>query len=194
MPIDFPSGPTTGQVYTYEGRSWVWNGSAWDAPNSLNEIGAVSVFANSTARSSAIPTPTEGIVTYLNDVDSLQVYSGSSWQRPDVPEFLQVVNSGLVGTDYSFTLNRKFICQFQFSSSGYSPSANSVRTWNLIIGSTTVAQSRHYFNPGSTHMTCPVGVGTITLDAGTYSARITSDATTDAGDSATIWATLIPTV
>jgi hypothetical protein len=30
MPIDFPSGPTTGQVYTYEGRSWVWNGSAWD--------------------------------------------------------------------------------------------------------------------------------------------------------------------
>jgi len=32
MPIDFPSGPTTGQVYTYEGRSWVWNGSAWDAP------------------------------------------------------------------------------------------------------------------------------------------------------------------
>jgi hypothetical protein len=32
MPIDFPTGPTTGQVYTYEGRSWVWNGSAWDAP------------------------------------------------------------------------------------------------------------------------------------------------------------------
>jgi hypothetical protein len=194
MPIDFPSGPTTGQVYTYEGRSWVWNGSAWDAPNSLNEIGAVSVFANSTARSSAIPTPTEGIVTYLNDVDSLQVYSGSSWQRPDVPEFLQVVNSGLVGTNYSFTLNRKFICQFQFSSSGYSATSNTVKTWNLIVGSTTVAQARHYFNPGSTHMTCPVGVGTITLDAGTYSARITSNATTDSGDSATIWATLIPTV
>jgi hypothetical protein len=32
MPIDFPAGPTTGQVYTYEGRSWVWNGAAWDTP------------------------------------------------------------------------------------------------------------------------------------------------------------------
>jgi hypothetical protein len=194
MPIDFPNSPTTGDVYTYLGRSWVWNGSAWDAPNSLNEIGAVSVFANSTARSSAIPTPTEGIVTYLNDVDSLQVYSGSSWQRPDVPEFLQVVNSGLVGTNYSFTLSRKFICQFQFSSSGYSTTSNTLKTWNLIVGSTTVAQTKHYFNPASTHMTCPVGVGTITLDAGTYNARITSDATTDSADSATIWAVLIPTV
>jgi hypothetical protein len=32
MPIDFPTSPTTGQVYTYEGRSWVYNGTAWDTP------------------------------------------------------------------------------------------------------------------------------------------------------------------
>jgi microcystin-dependent protein len=30
MPIDFPTGPTAGDVYTYLGRSWVWNGTAWD--------------------------------------------------------------------------------------------------------------------------------------------------------------------
>jgi hypothetical protein len=30
MPIDFPTGPTTGQVYTYEGKSWIYNGTAWD--------------------------------------------------------------------------------------------------------------------------------------------------------------------
>jgi hypothetical protein len=32
MPIDFPTGPTTGQVYTYLGKSWVYNGTGWDAP------------------------------------------------------------------------------------------------------------------------------------------------------------------
>jgi len=32
MPIDFPSSPTTGQVYTYEGKSWVYNGTGWDVP------------------------------------------------------------------------------------------------------------------------------------------------------------------
>jgi hypothetical protein len=41
MPIDFPTGPTTGQVYVYQGNSWIYNGSAWDkveptlAPNTF---------------------------------------------------------------------------------------------------------------------------------------------------------------
>ena len=30
MPIDFPTSPTTGQVYTYSNKSWVYNGTAWD--------------------------------------------------------------------------------------------------------------------------------------------------------------------
>jgi hypothetical protein len=30
MPIDFPSDPTEDQIYTYEGKSWIYNGFAWD--------------------------------------------------------------------------------------------------------------------------------------------------------------------
>jgi hypothetical protein len=82
MPIDFPSSPTTGQVYTYEGKSWVYNGTGWDSPRALSEIGAVQTFANAAARTAAIPTPTEGIYTHLNDVDALQVYNGSAWGSP----------------------------------------------------------------------------------------------------------------
>ena len=29
MAIDFPPTPTVGYIYTYEGRSWQWNGIAW---------------------------------------------------------------------------------------------------------------------------------------------------------------------
>jgi hypothetical protein len=79
MPIDFPSSPTTGQVYTYLGKSWVYNGTGWDVPKALSEIGAVRSFANATARTAAIPSPTEGIVTYLNDVDRLDVHNGSAF-------------------------------------------------------------------------------------------------------------------
>jgi hypothetical protein len=79
MPIDFPSSPTTGQVYTYEGKSWVYNGTGWDSPRALSEIGAVQTFANAAARTAAIPTPTEGIVSYLNDVNLLQTNNGSAW-------------------------------------------------------------------------------------------------------------------
>jgi hypothetical protein len=30
MPFNFPSSPSVGQVYTYDGKSWVWNGYGWD--------------------------------------------------------------------------------------------------------------------------------------------------------------------
>jgi hypothetical protein len=81
MPIDFPSSPTTGQVYTYLGKSWVYNGTGWDVPRALSEIGAVQTFANATARTAAIPSPTEGIVTYLNDVDLLEAHNGTDWKQ-----------------------------------------------------------------------------------------------------------------
>jgi len=31
MPLDFPSGPTIGQTYTYGGRTWSWDGASWNA-------------------------------------------------------------------------------------------------------------------------------------------------------------------
>ena len=40
---------------------------------------SVMVFANSTARSAALTAPTEGMVTYLEDTNKVEVYTGSSW-------------------------------------------------------------------------------------------------------------------
>ena len=31
--LNFPASPTTGQVYTANGRSWLWNGTAWISNN-----------------------------------------------------------------------------------------------------------------------------------------------------------------
>lgn len=40
---------------------------------------AVMVFATASARSSAITAPSEGMVTYLSDSNSLWYYSGTAW-------------------------------------------------------------------------------------------------------------------
>lgn len=40
---------------------------------------AVMRFADATARSSAIGTPTEGMVSYLQDSDSLSKFDGTNW-------------------------------------------------------------------------------------------------------------------
>lgn len=52
---------------------------------------SVMVFADSTARGSAIPSPSEGMATYLQDVNQLQVYDGS--QFGPVGSVLQVVST-----------------------------------------------------------------------------------------------------
>jgi len=33
MPLDFPSSPTLNQVYSLGGKSWKWNGAAWETYN-----------------------------------------------------------------------------------------------------------------------------------------------------------------
>lgn len=108
MPIDFPNSPVEGQVYTYQGKSWIWNGTGWDSPRALSEIGAVQTFADAAARTAAIPSPTEGIVSYLNDVDALQVYNGTAWRSPFGETLLASVN--LSGTSYF--INNIFTSEF----------------------------------------------------------------------------------
>lgn len=39
----------------------------------------VRVYANSSARSSAIPSPVAGMVTYITSTNTLESYNGSSW-------------------------------------------------------------------------------------------------------------------
>jgi hypothetical protein len=41
----------------------------------------VRTYASASARNTAIPSPTEGMVTYLNDTDQIEVWSGSAWVR-----------------------------------------------------------------------------------------------------------------
>ncbi len=40
----------------------------------------VMVFADAAARSAAIPSPTEGMVTFLEDVNALEVFNGATFE------------------------------------------------------------------------------------------------------------------
>ena len=42
---------------------------------------AVMVFASAAARTSGISSPSEGMVTYLTDSNSLWFYNGSAWEQ-----------------------------------------------------------------------------------------------------------------
>lgn len=36
MPLDFPTSPALNEIYTFGGRSWIWNGTAWDVYSTVS--------------------------------------------------------------------------------------------------------------------------------------------------------------
>lgn len=50
---------------------------------------AVMVFATATARTTALPTPSEGMVSYLSDSNVVEVYTGAAWVSLDDPNAIQ---------------------------------------------------------------------------------------------------------
>jgi hypothetical protein len=67
--VPVPAGGTNGQVLTK--ISSTDYDTQWSSPN-------LRTFTDSAARAAAIPLPTEGIVTYLNDVDRLDIHNGTA--------------------------------------------------------------------------------------------------------------------
>lgn len=83
-------------AYTVFANGNVLNASQLN-DNLMNQ--SVIVFGSDLARDSAIPAPPEGMVTYLEDVDLITIYSGGSWRDSLSPTggVLQVV------TDFTTT-------------------------------------------------------------------------------------------
>ena len=70
------------------------NGSVLNASeindNLMNQ--SVMVFSNSTARAAALPTPLEGMLTWLEDVNRYENYNGTAWVELSSGKVVQVVN------------------------------------------------------------------------------------------------------
>ena len=58
---------------------------------------SVMVFANSSARTTALPTPTEGMVTYLEDTNLLYVWTGAAWTQVASPSPVTTQGDLIVG-------------------------------------------------------------------------------------------------
>ena len=54
MPIQFPASPALNQEYTYERRSWFWNGYGWDSIAATNQLIATGVYMTSNQDASGL--------------------------------------------------------------------------------------------------------------------------------------------
>lgn len=89
----------------------------------------VMVFASSTARSAAITSPQEGMVTYLKDTNAIEYYTGSAWTAVGgggaSGKVLQVV-SGTYSTATTITSN-------SFTDSGLSLSITPTASTSKVL-------------------------------------------------------------
>ena len=93
------------------------NGSVLQASevndNLMNQ--AVITFSNSAARSSAITSPVEGMVTYLADTDTYQFWNGSAWTNLVSP-----AGSGNIIINGAFEINqRAYVSAANLASGAY---------------------------------------------------------------------------
>lgn len=90
---------------------------------------AVMVFDDSTARGSAIPSPTEGMVTYLKDTNQVQAYNGSAFAP--LGTILQVVST--VKTD-TFTMSSTTFADVTGLSATITPSSATSKIYVVVTG------------------------------------------------------------
>ena len=83
MPVDFPASPATNQIYSYNNKSWTWNGTAWLSTQPSTSIGNTFSSGRLTL-SSGVPVTTSDVsstVIYYTPYNGnmISLYDGSSW-------------------------------------------------------------------------------------------------------------------
>jgi hypothetical protein len=83
MPVDFPASPATNQVYSYNNKSWTWNGTAWLSTQPSTSIGNTFSSGRLTL-SSGVPVTTSDVsstVIYYTPYNGnmISLYDGSNW-------------------------------------------------------------------------------------------------------------------
>lgn len=108
---------------------------------------SVMVFSNSTARSSALTAPTEGMVTYLQDTNRIEVYDGATWlqvssvtTKGDIQTFSTTPTRLAVGSD------NRYLRANTSASTGLEWSSNPVGM--ELVASTTFTNSNNMLMNG----------------------------------------------
>jgi hypothetical protein len=116
----------------------------------------VMVFAGTAARGSAIPSPTEGMVTYLEDVNQVQAYTGSAFKP--VSSILQVVST--TKTDiFSASVAQGVVSAITGLSASITPSSTSSKVLVFVTVTFGFATGNNSINLNLKRNSTSIGIG-----------------------------------
>lgn len=171
MALTFPNSPTSGQEVSFNGRTWIWNGTGWAMkPDSITDVsGNLNIIGKVSASNGIFSNLTDGYVPYhQNDTNGL------------INSPLYVSGSN-IGINYTSSFNHNLVVggsSYQSSIALYSLSGSGTadtRNWAMetntsTYGSFSIQQSVYKDgNPSSVgidrlfiNISGSVGIGTVT--------------------------------
>jgi hypothetical protein len=154
--------------------------ASWANANVRDQV--VTPFASAAARASAVTSPLEGMVTYLTDVDRLEVYNGAAWiaVTPGVGEVLTAqtsssttyANLGTVGP--AVTINTGTKALVTLTALVHNTSADFANMSVEVSGATTLTANDQF---AMSHFSSPANI-TASQSAVVYLASLTAGANT----------------
>jgi hypothetical protein len=115
---------------------------------------SVMTFASSAARSSAIPTPTEGMTTYVSDRNQIETYNGTEYRGMSGLQLIkkQEIGSGVASVEVTGAFSATYDNYLIILSGGVGSTATGI---NLTLGATVTGYYRggNFTSFGSTTVT-----------------------------------------
>ena len=151
MAINFPATPSTNQTYTFNGRTWTWNGVGWQATGSTGlTVYTKTTFTATAGQTSFSCTYTVGFVdVYLNGV-KLTTSDYTATTGTTVVLSVAAALNDIVET-IAWTI-----------SSSFNPSLGSASATSLAIGGATIGTNALAVT-GTTQLNSALNYGGVTL-------------------------------
>lgn len=174
-------------------KTWV-NGDVLTAPdvNTYLMEQAVMVFADGTARDTALPSPSEGMHAFTKDNDTLWYYDGAAWQPYVDQDVIEAKGDLIVGTAddavgrLAVGANNTLLVADSGESTGVK--------WSSTITNAIVQGVEESWNVAATAATGTVDFDTLTSTAWLYTSDASGNWTLNVrGDGSTTLASLLDT-
>ena len=113
---------------------------------------SVMVFATAAARTTALPTPSEGMVTYRTDANVIEYYDGAAWQPILDQDVIQAKGDLIVGTGddavarLAVGTNNQVLTADSSTATGLKWAAAGTGDWKLLATSSPSAASTVSFD------------------------------------------------
>jgi hypothetical protein len=144
----------------YQGRKVFVAGTVLTASDMNSTVDqTVMVFADVTARNAAIPTPTEGMVVYLKDSNTLVMYNASSW----ITTVGTIAIADVTGLQTALDAKLDLAAAISTKTGAYTLVVADTNDLVLANGTFTITVPATTFATGTRVDIVNIGTGTITL-------------------------------